>query len=201
MRKLLDFALLALLCAVPLLGQSTVVTNPRITGTDAQTFTAGTGTAQATVEGTLTTSTTQVCTIANTTETDLWTYVLPANTLNADGKGIRITVWGTTAANANIKSFRLYFGATQLQARNASADNNWVDQLFADVVRTGAATQSAFASSHVGVSGGTSAASLNLITAPTETLSGPVTIRATGINGTASAGDVCVRYAVVETIK
>jgi len=49
--------------------------------------------------------------IANTgsTETDLRTYTLPANAFSETGKGVRITAYGTTANNANIKTLRLYF--------------------------------------------------------------------------------------------
>src|SRR6266540_5299688 len=62
---------------------------------------AGSGTALAPINGTLhiTASAAGVCTAADLLETDVWTYTLPANTLTATSRGIRVTAYGTTAAN------------------------------------------------------------------------------------------------------
>lgn len=42
-------------------------------------------------------------TVTSSAVVPLWAYSVPANTLNLDGKGLRITIWGTTAGNANNK--------------------------------------------------------------------------------------------------
>ena len=65
----------------------------------------GTGTAQ--LGGVLDVNTTEYSTPADTVEHDAMTYTIPANTLNENGKTIRVIVWGSTAANANIKQYRI----------------------------------------------------------------------------------------------
>jgi hypothetical protein len=156
----------------------------------------GTSTVQPIINGTLTTSTTSVCTIADTNETDLWTYSLPAGALNADGRGVRITTWGTYANNANVKTVRLYVGATAIfsNATPTSAAGTWVGD--AVVIRTGATSQTyrrLFQAT--GATAGWDSATL------AETMANALTIKISGQNGTASAGDVCVKGAFVETIK
>jgi hypothetical protein len=157
---------------------------------------AGNGTVQPVINGTLTTSTTSACTIANTTETDLWTYTLPANALNADGRGLRITVFMTSAATANVKTYRLYFNGTVLIQR-AVADNNLGSEWSSIVLRTGVATQYSF--SHYLIGG---ASNVTNTVSPTATLSSSVIIKMTGQNdAAAAANDVCFKAAIVETIK
>lgn len=111
------------------------------TFTAAPAFTAGTGSGTATVSGLLTASATSVGNVG-AGEDDLITYTLPANTLQTNGKCLRITAWGMTAANANNKQVKLYFGSqsvcTLATSANANA-NAWV--IVATVIRTGAATQ------------------------------------------------------------
>jgi hypothetical protein len=159
------------------------------------TMQVGTGTATAAPNGTLTTSTTTAQTAADTVETTLWTYSLPANTLSANGKGVRIVAWGTTGATANGKTIKLYFGGTTLvTAGNALNNGQWkVNGL---VLRSGAATQVGTADLVFGGWAGAAATA----TAPAETLSGAVTIRVTGTNGTAAAGDIVFKGAVVEAV-
>lgn len=126
----------------------------------------------------------------NTDETTLWSYSLPAGTLASDGQAIRITAFGDTASNTNSKTIRLKFGGTTLATRvSATSGSNWYVR--ATVFRTGATAQQCpvdayFTSLGIGV--------------PTasETLADAVTIAVTGTNGTASAGDVVFRGAIVE---
>lgn len=114
---------------------------------------------------------------ALTGEDDLMTYSLPGGTLSATGARVEIQAFGTFAANANVKQVKLYFGATVLYATGAVAANAGAWQLRAVVIRTGAATQIAIADVASGnaliVAGATYAT-------PAETLSGAVTIKATG---------------------
>lgn len=49
-----------------------------------------------------------------TGEDNLQSSVIPANTLNAAGKGVRITAWGTFANNANAKTLKLLFGSATI---------------------------------------------------------------------------------------
>lgn len=159
-------------------------------------FSGGTPAAQAVINGTLTTSTTSTCTAANTTETDLWTYSLPAGALSADGRGVRITAFGTNAANANVKVVRGYFGGTSFVAQNAAANGvNW--RVTYEILRSSATAQvlSGIAFSSTGVGGPTAYAT------PAETMANAITIKVTGQNGTAAANDICVKGAIVETIK
>lgn len=139
-------------------------------------------------------STTQAATIADTNETNLWTFNVPANTLNRDGVGLRITTGGTLGANANNKTLKLYFGATQLVALSTTANaSGW--RMGGIVLRTGAATQRANGDVYIGLG------VLNVSqTSPAETLSGVVQLRMTGQNGTASANDIVFNEAIVECL-
>jgi hypothetical protein len=127
------------------------------------------------------TSTTAASNVS-TTETDLITYSLPANTLSANGQKVRITTWGTIAANANSKTVKLYFGSTAVVTRTSTLNNgSWV--VTGLVARTGATTQ-------IEVGSNVFSADLALIpstASPAETLSGAVTIKVTGTSATASS--------------
>lgn len=149
-----------------------------------------------TLNGTLTTSTTSTCTTAVTTEEDLWTYSLPAGALSADGRGVRVKVFGTTAATATVKSVRGYFGATVAASSVGSSPNNVAWEIVFEVLRTAAATQIAYGRTFI-----STVTENSIVTTPAETLSGAVTIKLTGQNGTANANDICVKGAIVETVK
>jgi hypothetical protein len=156
---------------------------------------AGTGTAEGGISSVLTVSTTSAQTGANTTETDLWTYSLPANTLSADNYGVRITAYLSTGANANAKAINLKFGSTNVVAEN-SAFNNVNLKLVAEVYRTGASAQLAF-----GNRGGGNDSFKLTYTTPAEATTGAITIKVTGQNAVAAAGDVVFRGAVVEFLR
>lgn len=72
---------------------------------------------------------------------DLITYTLPANALSSNGKGIRVTVWGTTANNANAKTLTLNFGSTAVLTNALTVSIAGVWRIEADIFRTGASTQ------------------------------------------------------------
>lgn len=163
-------------------------------GSGQQFLSLGTG-SSATINGTATTSTTAACTIADTTETVLWTYSLPAGALSANGRGLRITTWGTAGATANSKTIKVYFGATLL-ANAANALNGAAWRTTAVVLRSGAATQ--VANGDV-VFGSWSAASHVAVT-PAETMANAITIKMAGLNGVAAANDICFAGAIVETL-
>ena len=76
---------------------------------------------------------------------DLITYTLQTPVLNANGIGVRVTAWGTTANNAATKTVTLNFGATAImtQALTASIAGSWWIQ--GTIFRTGVDTQDCIA--------------------------------------------------------
>lgn len=165
------------------------------TFTDGVLIGAGTGTATGAPVTVLHTNVTSAGNIANVNEQTLWTYTLPANTLSADGKGLRITVAWTTAANANNKVQKVYFGATQIATRSTGDSAKHWHATF-EVMRTGAATQRALGVMlmQTGLHGVP-------LTAPAEDTTAAIVIKFTGqsdISG--AANDVVFQYAVIETI-
>lgn len=158
---------------------------------------AGTAnTSRADIGGTLNIDNTTQGTTAITTEETLLSYSLIASSLTTDGRGVRIRAWGTTAANANLKTIKLKFGATNVLDTGAVASNGETWYFEADVYRTGAATQDAIGKPFfylAGINGGQ-------ITTPAETLSGAITIAVSGQNGTAAANDIVAEGFSVEFI-
>lgn len=127
----------------------------------------------------------------STTETDLMTYSLPAGALAVNGQKVRVTGWGTYAANGNTKTVRLRFGSTIISTR-AGTGNNVAWWIQAIVVRTGDATQVAS-----GIQLEVGNAGQPTSTSPAETLSSAVTIKLTGQSATAS-DDITARGFMVE---
>jgi hypothetical protein len=176
---------------------SPTLTTPTITGAVLSCdsfFKVGTETtAIAKLHGTLHVNYTAAPT-TGTSEQDLMSYSLPANTLNAERRGVRITAYFSVAVNGNNKTAKLKFGGTTIANTAAIALNGGIIRLQAEVYRTGAATQ--LATSH----GFSNADVLNAeITTPAETLSGAITIKTTGTTPSAS-GDLTCRSLVVEAI-
>ena len=154
------------------------------------TVTPGTGTATARVGGVLHVNTTAQAT-TGTSEEVLATYTLPADTLSANGKAIRVTVAATTAANSNGKRVRVRFGGiggtTLLETTSTVSGESISGSVL--VVRTGESSQVAFGNlltSHT-------------VSTPTQTLSSAVDIVVTGTTST-SAGDVTFAAMVVEAL-
>lgn len=74
-------------------------------------------------------------------ETDLFSTRIETGTLNLQGSVIDITASGSTAANGNNKTFKLYFGSTNVFSSGAIALNN-KDWLFrGQIIRNGGASQ------------------------------------------------------------
>lgn len=160
--------------------------------------TEGTGTATAALGGVLTVNTTSAGTGADTNETDLWTYSLPANTLVTTGKTLRITVFGTTAANANAKTVKVYFGSTNfaIMSGGTTSGAGWSGTFL--VTRTGASAQNFVRV--IGLYGaGVTVDNPSLLTV-TETETSAIVIKVTGQNGSASANDIVFKQAIVECL-
>ena len=115
-------------------------------------------------------------------EDDLIIFSLPAASLHTDGMGVRITAWGINAFNGNAKEVKLHFGGTEIVPSGAMPtiqSSEW--RVTGTVIRTGAATQDAYAEILVnqGISL-TGPLGHARITNPSETLSGAITIKCTG---------------------
>jgi len=109
-------------------------------------------------------------------EDNLMTYAVAAGLLGTDGWGLEVLAGFVCANNANNKTIKLYFGATAVVTLGASAFTDEHAVIRATIIRTGAATQVAIGES---INRSTAWAK-GFYTAPTETLSGAITIKATG---------------------
>jgi hypothetical protein len=138
-------------------------------------------------------NTTAVGTDADTSEKDLMTFSVPANSLNSDKKTIRVTAWGTVGANANTKRIRLYFGSTAIIDTTAQSanDKDWIIE--ATIIRTGSSAQDSIGEYNWPTIG----SGVNFVT-HTETDTGAIVIKVTGLNGTATANDVQCEGMIVE---
>lgn len=156
---------------------------------------AGTSTTYAKVGGTIEVNTTAAGTPASTTETDLQTYSIPANSMGTNGDSVYFEMSFTTAANANTKRLRIKYGATTMYDSTALALNAATITVRGRIIRTGAATQTYYIEVH-------SNSALLVATSATgtaaETLSGAVTLKSTGQNGTATANDLVQGTGVVQ---
>jgi hypothetical protein len=145
----------------------------------------GTAVDTARVGGTLYVSTTQVGNVG-TGEDDLASFSVPANTLAVNNQSIWFEAWGSFAANSNSKTLRVRFGTagtnlvldTGNVVSNASV-HHWV--IRGRIIRTGAATQKAYASGLInptGLAGGSTP--VDVVTGLDQTLSGAVSLRVQG---------------------
>jgi hypothetical protein len=128
-----------------------------------------------------------------TTKQILASYSLPANSLSARLKGLRITALATTAANSNPKSFGLSFGATTCAAQSGPVKGGTM-RLEVTVFKTGQNTQecAGLSTTSTGVLNQTHAT-------PTETDTGPTTVAVWGQTPT-MARDLTFRSLWVEFI-
>lgn len=127
------------------------------------------------------------------TETNLHSYTVPAAALASDGDCLRFTMAFTTAGNANTKTIKVKFGSTTIFDNGGFAGIPGPDHVISGVImRTGATAQ-------IAACWGGGPAAIPLIadeTAPAETLSGSVTLKATG--QTTTAGDIVQVMTVIE---
>lgn len=122
---------------------------------------------------------------ADTTEDTLATYSMPANTLNAIGRGLFIYAWGSMTAVAN-KTGKLYFGASTVSTGLISATSeSWSLEMV--VLKSAANVQQISAqlinaATHGGVTN----------SAGSETDTAAIVIKVTGQNSASTAnGIVC----------
>jgi hypothetical protein len=94
---------------------------------------------------------------STTSEVDATSFTLAPNTLSANGKGIRVHVWGKTASGASTRTIKLYWDAELLISFTTVVASGIYD-LTADIIRVSAGVQTAV------VSAGKLAAGLNTVT-------------------------------------
>jgi hypothetical protein len=144
---------------------------------------------------------TPVATAADTNETDLFSYTVPANLLGANAKGLRLTAWGVTGATANGKTVNVKFGGTTVLTSAAQAinDNFWRVQV--EILRSGASAQTAVGIVQYGANSGSASTTTRGVqtTAAIDTTAA-IIFKVTGLNGTAAANDIILRGAIVETL-
>lgn len=128
---------------------------------------------------------TDVGTTAVVTEETLGSQVVLGNLIPHNGAGILIKCFGRTAANANNKTVRVKFAGSTLLTIGPVASNNEVFWVETRIIRTGAATASAYA---WGDRGTTLVTPVYSAITPTWSANNSVVI--TGQNGTASANDI-----------
>lgn len=109
-------------------------------------------------------------------EDNLMSYAVGAGLLGTDGWGLEILAGFLAAANANSKTFKLYFGATVIASTGAISPNAKGVTMRAVVIRTGATAQVAMSQSNCEVTNGAYAS----FTTPAETLANSITIKGTG---------------------
>lgn len=173
-----------------LVGKATTDTLTNKTLTDAL-HNAGSGSETFYAQGVINYDSTEAA-CSGSSETDLISYTLPANTLSANGKGVRIKIAGTTASNTNTKTIRLYFGSSVCITNDiTTAPNNKHWEFEADIWRDSSSTQEGVAKGSVGAVLQTSAY-LGL----SATMTGAITIKVTG-QGSATS-DITAKFLSVE---
>lgn len=80
---------------------------------------------------------------SGTGETDLHSFTIPASHFNANKRMLRITAWGSFAANGNTKTLKLYTGAGNTITLNptTTAPNGVRFKMTATLIRTGVDAQ------------------------------------------------------------
>ena len=154
---------------------------------------AGGGQDRAKIGGVLNVNTTAVGNVGGG-EDNLITYPVKPNTLSEDGKIVRMTAFGTTAANGNTKAVKCYFGATLVtNISTAGSAVDWRHQI--TVIRTGAATQMA-----VGTFGFEDGVGNMNYATPTEDTGTSITVKCTGQSTESTTNDIVQRGLIVEVM-
>lgn len=136
------------------------------------------------------------------TEQDLATFSLPANTLSANGKAVRVTAWGTCANSAGTKIIRLYFGATSIHTTvltlaAATASQRW--EVVAIIQRRDATNQRAY-SRPFAEEAGVVTVNRHMQASPTETLANAITVKITCTNAGGAANDTIQEGYLIEVV-
>lgn len=129
-------------------------------------------------------------------EDDLITFSLPASTLGAAKKGIRITAGGTAANNANAKTLKVYFGSGVILTTSLTVSQAGVWRVVAEVISTGTNAQLYNAQL---VQGGTTTL-VNVESGTlTQTDSSSITVKLTG--DATTTDDISQKYLMIELLQ
>lgn len=140
-------------------------------------------------------------TIADTNETTLGTYTMPANTVGV-GNTIEVLAIGAYAANANTKNLRFYFGSQTLLFDSNTLNNiGWVVE--GTIVVTGASAQTYGIASWANVAPRNFVVPTpsNSVAAGTQNTTSAITIKVTGQNGTAAANDITESAFIIQVCR
>lgn len=129
------------------------------------------------------------------TEYDLISYTLPANSLNALARGLEITAWGTTAANANAKTFKMYFGGTVICTATGNTANAQPYFFRAFILRIAAGSQTIMATLTIGTT-----LTTTTITAGTLDETATLVVKTSSINTAAAAASATGQGQIVNYI-
>lgn len=129
-------------------------------------------------------------------ENDLITYTLPANSLSATGKGVRLKAWGTTNASAVVKTIRLYWGTDVLISNDVTTAPNNQDWVFeCEIWRNGVTTQKSINKGFVG-----SALQTTNYSSHSKDPTTTNVLKVTGQNGSGSVAEISAQGLTVEFI-
>jgi len=149
--------------------------------------------------GVISVNTTQAAN-SGTSETDLMSYTIPANVLDHDGAGIRVTAWGVTAATANNKTIKVYFDGTAALSTGASTLNNygWTATFLA--FRTGVGAQDLWTEIRAGaITAITTTLSASGVATDAADETAAIIVKVTGQSATAS-NDIIQHGMIVEIL-
>lgn len=157
----------------------------------------GAGSGVATMGGIAHVNTTAVGNVGSGTD-NLMTYSLPANSLSANNKGVRVTVGGRVANNANSKTLTFMFGSASVNiALRSTLDQAWFAVFH--IIRTGSNAQIILGDTHTSVANFTTTNEGAVVdTTATETDSGAITIKCTAVG--VADNDVVQKLMIVEFI-
>lgn len=127
----------------------------------------------------------------SSSQTNLISYELKANSLATSGDILEIDCWGIFAANANNKTITLEFGSQTILDTGSVAANSGAWRIKAKIIRTASNTQEIISEI---ISGNSSVSDSVTRTAGTQTLSNNLTIK---ITATGAASDDVTQYAML----
>jgi hypothetical protein len=149
----------------------------------------GAGADQGSVVSVLNTNTATAATGANTTETVLYSYTMPAATFVTVGDSVRYHAAGVFAANGNTKTLTAYFGGGTLGTHaGAHSGSGWE----VEVIAYTAATDVQRIFTKITVDG---VVVDNEYDSPTQDDGATIALEIRGTNGTAAANDIVKRIA------
>lgn len=141
---------------------------------------------------------------ADATEDTLQTYSMPANTLSSNGDRVRITGYCLTANNSNLKTMKIYFGASNnLSAIEQTGTGIGNHAFLYDimVMKTGSSTQIMDGiESDSTINAASASTTTHFNSTGSQTDSSPIVIKLTGQSGASAANDIVCDQMTVEFI-